>query len=49
VPSDRKRSEGGLSINEVCRRYADRADVDFETVAAAVLDVLKAPLEADSD
>jgi hypothetical protein len=40
---------GGLSINEVCRRYADRADVDFEVAAAAVLDALEAPLEADSD
>jgi membrane-bound lytic murein transglycosylase MltF len=45
--SSRKRSEGGLSINEVCRRYADRAGVDFEVAAAAVLDALEAPREAD--
>ena len=49
LASPRKRSEGGLSINEVCRRYADRADVDFETAAAAVLDALEPPREADSD
>ena len=47
--SAHKLSDGGLSINEVCRRYADRADVEFEVVAAAVLDALEAPREADSD
>jgi len=44
-----KRSEGGLSINEVCRRYAGLAGVDFETAAAAVLDALDAPREANGD
>ena len=34
-------SENGLSINEVCRRYAELAGVDFETAAAAVLDALE--------
>jgi len=47
--SAHKRSEGGLSINEVCRRYADRADVDFEVAAAAVLDALEAPRETAPD
>jgi hypothetical protein len=41
LTSLRKRSEGGLSANEVCRRYAGRADVEFETAAAAVLDELE--------
>jgi len=39
--SSRKWSEGGLSINEVCRRYADRAGVDFEVAATAVLDAFE--------
>lgn len=47
--SSRKNSEGGLSANEVCRRYADRAGVDFETAAVAVLDALEPPREANSD
>lgn len=49
LASARRESEGGLSANEVCRRYAERAGVDFETAAAAVLDALEAPQEADSD
>ena len=35
-------SDGGLSVNEVCRRYADRSGTDFEVAAAAVLDALEA-------
>jgi len=43
-------SERGLSANEVCRRYAARADVDFGTAAAAVLDELESRTrEADDD
>jgi len=50
LASIRKRSESELSANEVCRRYADRADVDFGTAAAAVLDELDSRTrEADDD
>jgi hypothetical protein len=41
LTSSRKRSEGGLSINEVCRRYAERSGTDFQVAAAAVLDALE--------
>ena len=44
-----KRIEGGLSINEVCRRYAELAGVDFETAAAAVLDALEEHGELGAD
>ena len=44
--SSRKRSEDGLSANEVCRRYADRAGVDTDVAVGAVLDSL--PLGAAS-
>jgi hypothetical protein len=29
------------SINQVCRRYAERTSVDFQVAAAAVLDALE--------
>lgn len=45
VESLREQSASGLSVNEVCRRYADYADVDFETAAAAVLDELEKSTE----
>ena len=41
LASLRKRSEGGLPANEVCRRYSNRAGVEFEIAAAVVLNVLE--------
>jgi len=34
-------SSSERSINQVCRRYADRTGTDFQVAAAAVLDALE--------